>query len=177
MPMARHQADVIVTTFPHHLVALRVILLEVTFVDPRSIIPLLRTHPTSIGSVSLLVPKTFLGVLERGAEHELGEADDPMNSWIFGKRGEIFELRFVGTIPCQSGYACATSGSPTDWSSLEADLPWSTLKQKIDDGLALPSPIIWAGKILETPEASIYVKMSSEASIEGIKVTSSDELG
>lgn len=48
-----------------------------------------------LSSVQLEVPQTLL----RQAPHfELGEADDPMSTWVFGKRAEIFQYRFIGAI-------------------------------------------------------------------------------
>jgi hypothetical protein len=37
------------------------------------------------------------------AVNELGDTDDPMNNWYFGKSGEIFQYQLVGTHPTTSG--------------------------------------------------------------------------
>lgn len=89
-------------------------------------------------------------------------------SWMFGKGGEIFQLRFIGSFSCRSGYACAIAGSPETGSQLK----WSTLKQHIDTGMALPSPILWAGRILEASSASVYAKLDAQECVEGITITS-----
>jgi hypothetical protein len=36
-------------------------------------------------------------------KQELGEADDPANSWSFGRDAEVFQYTFVGVHPTQSG--------------------------------------------------------------------------
>lgn len=54
-------------------------------------------------SVTLTVPPALMPALSRGAL-ELGDGDDPMNSWAFGRRGEIFEYRLVGVAATRSGY-------------------------------------------------------------------------
>lgn len=89
-------------------------------------------------------------------------------SWIFGKRGEVFQLRFIGSFPCRSGYVCAFAGSFERASQVE----WSTLKQQIDAGLPLPPPILWAGRILESSTASVYAKLDPQECVEGITITS-----
>ena len=35
--------------------------------------------------------------------HELGEGDEPLNSWAFGEQGELFRYRLVGQHRVQSG--------------------------------------------------------------------------
>ena len=34
---------------------------------------------------------------------ELGDADDPLNAWLWGRRGELFEMQLVGGMPTRSG--------------------------------------------------------------------------
>lgn len=39
---------------------------------------------------------------------ELGELDDPMCTWHFGAKDELFKYRMMGTHPTMSGEPCAT---------------------------------------------------------------------
>lgn len=63
----------------------------VHIVDPRTVLsPGQGPQPSG---VQLELPQALL----REAPHfELGEADDPMSSWIFGERAEIFQYKFIG---------------------------------------------------------------------------------
>ena len=71
-------------------------------VDPRSVLS--PDQGSGLSSVQLDLPQALL----RSAPHfELGDADDPMSSWIFGKRAEIFQYKFIGgTLPAMLPCSC-----------------------------------------------------------------------
>ena len=65
----------------------------VHIVDPRTVLD--PQQGPQLSGVQLEVPQSLL----REAPHfELGEADDPMSTWVFGKRAEIFQYKYIGAI-------------------------------------------------------------------------------
>ena len=48
---------------------------------------------SKLSSVQMELPQTLL---REAPTFELGDADDPMSSWIFGKGAEIFQYKFIG---------------------------------------------------------------------------------
>jgi hypothetical protein len=82
------------------------VLAAVHVVDPRSL--LIPYQGSGLSSVQLDLPQALL----KSVPHfELGDADDPMSSWIFGKRAEIFQYKFEGgplpaMVPCLSHCGC-----------------------------------------------------------------------
>ena len=86
------------------------VLAAVHVVDPRSL--LIPDQGSGLSSVQLDLPQALL----KSVPHfELGDADDPMSSWIFGKRAEIFQYKFVGghLQQCCLASANAAVGLPT----------------------------------------------------------------
>eukprot|EP00983_Pelagomonas_calceolata_P073919 1152323-Pelagomonas_calceolata.AAC.1 len=58
---------------------------------------------TASGAATVVqVPQTFLPDLPK-AHQEMGDFDDPMNEWAWGRRGEIFEYNLLGSHSTQSG--------------------------------------------------------------------------
>ena len=62
-------------------------------VDPRTVLS--AEQGPQLSSVQLDLPQALLG---QAPHFELGEADDPMSTWVFGKRAEIFQYRFIGRV-------------------------------------------------------------------------------
>ncbi len=60
-------------------------------VDPRTVLN--PQQGPQLSSVQLEIPQALL---KQEPHFELGEADDPMSTWVFGKRAEIFQYRFIG---------------------------------------------------------------------------------
>ncbi|KAL0036173.1 hypothetical protein WJX79_006824 [Trebouxia sp. C0005] len=54
--------------------------------------------------VQVSLPRAFLPNLSDG-QFQLGEMDDPGNSWVFGEEGELFEQKLLGSHKAQ----CPTS--------------------------------------------------------------------
>lgn len=49
------------------------------------------------------LPHAFLPQLSEGA-FQLGEMDDPGNSWVFGVEGDLFEQKLLGSHKIVSGF-------------------------------------------------------------------------
>ena len=69
--------------------------------------------------VRLSVSSRFLPQVS-SPQFTVGEADDPMTSWIFGKHGEIFEYSFVGKlnvpkVACMSTSSTLSSPPSSQW--------------------------------------------------------------
>ena len=64
---------------------------DVYIVDPRTVLS--SNKPAKLSSVQLEIPQALLNEPPR---FELGDADDPMSTWIFGERAEIFQYKFLG---------------------------------------------------------------------------------
>ena len=54
-------------------------------------------------AVRLIVPEALVPKLSAG-RHQLGDADEPQNSYVFGEVAEIFEYTFVGPVSTGSGF-------------------------------------------------------------------------
>uniref|UniRef100_A0A7S0REX9 3-hydroxyisobutyryl-CoA hydrolase n=1 Tax=Chlamydomonas leiostraca TaxID=1034604 RepID=A0A7S0REX9_9CHLO len=135
--------------------------------------------PASLG------PQLTEGVLE------LGDMDDPLNAWCWGDRGEIFQYTLAGTHTTRSGYSALIPRA-----DLEALLQQNTTKkghaagaapswQAFVKALAQPDaatggagtgsdtirPFLFAGRIVESDLASVYV-LKSGSDVTGVMVSS-----
>lgn len=137
------------------------VLAAVHVVDPRSL--LIPDQGSGLSSVQLDLPQALL----RSVPHfELGDADDPMSSWIFGKRAEIFQYKFVGgTLPamlpclCQCRHGLPTTKIWHQCSSLHPQLhsviDHHALKRHILSTLQpvfIPASDLVVARSIETPE-------------------------
>eukprot|EP00879_Flechtneria_rotunda_P021954 GHRR01023151.1.p3 GENE.GHRR01023151.1~~GHRR01023151.1.p3 ORF type:complete len:116 (+),score=38.53 GHRR01023151.1:1635-1982(+) len=110
---------------------------------------------------------------------ELGDADDPLNAWYFGKMDEIFKYRLMGHHPTMSGFtsivereqleelatATGSLGLP-DWEDFKADLQAGEI--------TFPSirvPFLFAGTVLDSPAAAVY-QLTEGKQLVGLAVSS-----
>ena len=68
---------------------------DVYVVDPRTVLS--PDKGAKLSSVQLELPPALL---KEPPHFELGDADDPMSTWIFGERAEIFQYKFLGGVLC-----------------------------------------------------------------------------
>ena len=68
---------------------------DVYVVDPRTVLS--PDKGAKLSSVQLELPQALL---KEPPRFELGDADDPMSTWIFGERAEIFQYKFLGGVLC-----------------------------------------------------------------------------
>ena len=125
-------------------------------------------------AVRLEVPKTFLPKIAQGT-FELGEGDEPSNSYSFGKKAEFFEQTFSGKCFCQSGYVgIKLAESKVDVSRKD----WAKLRERIDkDSISFPdseSGLLFAGPVVQADSVSVYKVMES-SKITGITLTADAE--
>ena len=66
----------------------------VHIVDPRTVLS--PDTGAKLSSVQIELPQALL---KEPPHFELGDADDPMSTWIFGERAEIFQYKFLGADP------------------------------------------------------------------------------
>lgn len=138
------------------------------------------TRDESNGLYSLVkIPKSLSLELPR-AKHELGDFDEPLNSWVVGESDEIFRYRLVGEHLVKSGF---TSALPlTLLQSISegrvTGLPsWLEVENRIKSikGLRLPSltvPFLFLGRIIESDTASVYA-LGPKGQETGLLITAS----
>ena len=68
---------------------------DVYVVDPRTVL-----SPDKGGKLSSVQLELPQALLKQPPHFELGDADDPMSTWIFGERAEIFQYKFLGGVLC-----------------------------------------------------------------------------
>ena len=118
--------------------------------------------------VPVTVPKAFLPQLAEGI-FQLGEMDDPGNSWVFGEEGELFEHQLLGSHKIESGYTSIITAEAFDEmqrganDALKLKLPtWSDFVRIVtDDYVEWPHPqlqtlFLFAGTMVESDIASVY---------------------
>ena len=125
-------------------------------------------------AVRLEVPKTFLPKIASGT-FELGEGDEPSNSYSFGKKAEFFEQTFSGKCFCQSGYVgIKLAKSPRN----VREKDWTELREKIDkEIISFPdaeSGLLFAGPVVHADSVSIY-KIMESGDITGLTLTADVE--
>lgn len=146
---------------------------EVCVVDPRAV---LEGAPDAAASVSLHLPAELLPSLSKGI-NQLGDMDDPMDEWFFGKQAEIFQYRLVGVTSTQSGFtSLITADALARARAREAPLPaWEAFRQEVMAGAArFPSrhhPFLFAGHMVECAEAAVY-QLVEDGKIVGLLVSS-----
>lgn len=143
-------------------------------VDPRT---LLKTG-SEAGGVQLRVPLTFLPQVS-APYFELGEADDPMSSWIFGKRKEIFQYSFAGSVSTQSGWVSLITKQALDQLQPES-VNWEELQAAAEQnggslkGSRPDQPFLFVGNILEAAGVGVYVSHEGK-DLDGVLIASSDD--
>ncbi|GAX74467.1 hypothetical protein CEUSTIGMA_g1916.t1 [Chlamydomonas eustigma] len=159
---------------------------EVCFLDPRSVLEPSRWTDLSSdlkqgGAAGLVttvkVPDVLARLIPQG-RYELGEGEDPMNSWVYGRPAELFQYKLIGQHMTQSGYtsvieqkllASICSGQVTGLPS------WLEAKMLIDGKRRLPSlrlPFLFAGRILESEAAAVYQWSDQQGVMQGILLSS-----
>lgn len=150
------------------------------------------TATRTSGRVRLSVPAALVPHLSNGAR-TLGDADEPLDEWAFGARArELFDYRLVGAARTRSGYAAimtagalaafagaaspASSNTPQQQQQQPAAPAWDKFKAALVAGsVKFPSkkhPFLWAGPILESAEAAVYVYRGSDGKPAGVLLSS-----
>lgn len=96
--------------------------------------------------------------------NELGDTDDPMNNWYFGKTGEIFEYNLLGTHPAPSGFTSVITKATLEELLLgrkRCPLPsWQEFVALVDSGaVQWPTdklPFLFAGRVVDSSAAAVY---------------------
>lgn len=135
--------------------------------------------------VPVTVPRTFLSKLTEG-HFQLGDMDNPGNSWIFGEEGELFEQKHLGSHTVDSGFTSIVTAEafaeiqrgPKDVVQLK--LPtWEQFTDIMSgDEVTWPNPqlqplMLFAGRMVESDTASVYRNPSSGDNVTGIVITTS----
>lgn len=137
--------------------------------------------------VPVTVPHEFLSQLSQGT-FQLGEMDDPGNSWVFGEEGELFEQKLLGSHKIDSGYTSIITAQAFDEmqrgakKSLQLKLPsWSEFVQLVtDDMVEWPNPklqplFLFAGTMVQSDIANVYRQPASGPSLRGLVISTSTE--
>ena len=108
-------------------------------------------------AVRMQVPQDFLPKIAEGT-FELGDGDEPTNSYSFGERAEFFQITFSGKCLCQSGYVGIKMTNAVQASCTEAE--WVKLKGRIDEELIQfpdeESGLLFAGPVVQASSMSVY---------------------
>ncbi len=141
--------------------------------DPREILQVGRG-----ASLQLRVPLTFLPQLS-SPKFELGEADDPMSSYIFGKHKEIFEYNFAGSVSTRSGFVSLITKQALN--DLEPSaISWEALQASAEEkggylsGSKPDNPFLFVGQILEAAAVGVYTSHEGP-DLDGVLITTSDD--
>lgn len=125
--------------------------------------------------LSLRVPTAFLLSIAWGT-FELGDADEPTNSYSFGKQAEFFRLKFVGKCRCQSGYVGLIPSERLRETG--AELEWEGFREGVDrETLGFPheaSGYLFAGPVVQSDSVSVF-KHEEGGEIAGLLITSDAE--
>ena len=137
--------------------------------------------------VQVSLPRAFLPKLSVG-QFQLGETDDPGNSWVFGEEGELFEQKLLGSHKVNSGFTSIITAEAFDEMQRGADdnvrmkLPtWSDFTKIVTgDDLTWPHPqlqplFLFAGTIIESDTANVYRQPASGASVTGLVISTNAE--
>lgn len=121
----------------------------------------------------LEIPASFLPEIAQGT-FELGDADEPTNSYHFGKQAEVFDLIYCGKAQCKSGYV----GVITKERLQQSNPSWTELKDKIDmETISFPdnqSGLEFAGPVVQADSISVY-KYEEAGQIKGLVLSSDVE--
>ncbi|GBF92041.1 hypothetical protein Rsub_04388 [Raphidocelis subcapitata] len=164
---------------------------DVVVIDPRAV---LEGRAGEARSVKLRVPAALLPALSKGI-NKLGDMDDPMDEYYFGKAAEIFEYRLVGVSSTQSGFTSIVTAEALERARASGGgggasgggggggggegappLPdWESFRQDLLSGAArFPSrrhPFLFAGHMLESAEAAVYELKEGDETV-GLLVSS-----
>lgn len=125
-------------------------------------------------AVRLEVPESFLPKIAQGT-FELGEGDEPTNSYSFGKKAEFFEQTFSGKCFCKSGYVGIKLA---DSSETVSEKDWTKLRERIDKELiSFPdaqSGLLFAGPIVQADSVSVY-KIVEAGKVAGLTLSADAE--
>lgn len=137
--------------------------------------------------VQVSLPRAFLPNLSDG-QFQLGEMDDPGNSWVFGEEGELFEQKLLGSHKVNSGFTSIITAEAFDEMQRGADdnvkmkLPtWSDFTKIVTgDDVTWPHPqlqplFLFAGTIVESDTASVYRNPASGACVTGLVISTNAE--
>ena len=127
--------------------------------------------------VSLRVPITVLPLLSQG-QQELSDMDDPMNTWLFGKRGELFQYRFAGSHAVASGMTSILVRDELEkLRKAKPAVDWAAFMRMHNEGIHYPNPdlpFLFAGNIVHSESASVY-ELSEGGLLQGLMLTSDAE--
>ncbi|KAK9823022.1 hypothetical protein WJX81_007936 [Elliptochloris bilobata] len=163
------------------------LIVGVLVIDPQLVLdpaqPLTEDKPAA---VRLIVPEALLPALSSG-RHQLGDADEPQNSYVFGEAAEIFEYDFVGPVSTGSGFVSLIArGAYEDLRREQRDgssrwPSWAAAARLLREGadaLEWPRadlPFLFAGSILEADKVQVYVKNDGAKNVMGVMVASDAE--
>mmetsp|Transcript_1027 Transcript_1027/g.2380 ORF Transcript_1027/g.2380 Transcript_1027/m.2380 type:complete len:215 (-) Transcript_1027:394-1038(-) len=121
--------------------------------------------------VSLEVSTSLLAAVARGGQLQLGDMDDPQNHWAFGdEAAEFFQYKFSGSHTVVSGWTCVvdaevvaaalevqTQPAGASWAAFQALTTGKDrlLREQAEAG-GLPIPLLFAGRLLDCPSASVF---------------------
>ena len=137
--------------------------------------------------VPVTIPRKFLPQLSEGT-FQMGEMDDPGNSWVFGEEGELFEHKLLGSHKIASGYTSIITAEAFDEmqrganESLQLKLPsWSDFVKIVNgDMVEWPNPklqplFLFAGTMVQSDVANVYRNPASGPSLRGLVISTSAE--
>ncbi len=136
----------------------------VCILDPKDSAP---PDPLRIRLPTALLPRIAQGTFE------LGDADEPTNSYSFGERAELFQLKFVGKCRCQSGYVGLIAAeslkgrrkAPWDWEGFRAGVDRETISFPHE-----ASGFLFAGPIVHSDSVSVF-KHEVGGKVAGLVIT------
>ncbi|DBB06426.1 TPA: hypothetical protein ACH3X1_011986 [Trebouxia sp. C0004] len=137
--------------------------------------------------VQVSLPRAFLAKFSDG-QFQLGEMDEPGNSWVFGEEGELFEQKLLGSHKVNSGFTSVIAAEAFDAmqrgpdDTVRMNLPtWSDFTKIVTgDDITWPHPrlqplFLFAGTIVESDTASVYRNPASGASVTGLVISTHAE--
>lgn len=137
--------------------------------------------------VQATLPTAFLTKLSDG-QFQLGETDDPGNSWVFGEEGELFEQKLLGSHQVESGFTSIITAEAFDKlqqgadDSVRSKLPtWSEFTKIVTgDNARWPYPqsqplFLFAGTMVESDMASVYRNPASGEAVTGLVISTNAE--
>ena len=141
--------------------------------DPRKVLE----TGSGEGTLQVRVPLTLLPLLS-SPKFELGDADDPMSSYIFGKRKEIFQYNFAGSVSTQSGWVSLITRQSLD-ELQPGTVQWKALQSAAEEtggslkGSKPDQPFLFVGQILEAAGVNVYTSHEGP-DVDGVLITTSE---
>jgi len=144
-----------------------------------------RSEGNSLSHVTLPLGDNLPSLLGT-ARMDLGDSDDPMSSWSFGQRAEIFQYSFAGTHTVVSGWTCLCESSVVqlamdgqlsapswkDFERIYAEQGGTSVLQQAAQHSGFP--ILFAGRLLDCPSASVF-KYVKDSCVTGLMITNDFE--